>query len=421
MEQRTDILEIFRGETVADITKAFADSNLEPGEYRDTKLKGFILRVSETGVKSYLLRARVKGGSKVSHTIGKHGAPWSATSARKEAEQILSLMKLGADPRDEARQRKAEKAAASQKVLIEESRTNLTLAAAFEKWYAADGKTKESTKALYKQLIGKHLKAWLELPLANITALMVADRYPELAETSVSSANATFRALRMLYNWYLIRQEDMPAEEQFLTTNPVKVLHRRQMWRDLKPRTEYITAKQLPLWFEAVTLIDNPIYSDYFQFVIVTGLRLREASMLKWDDVDFDMRVFTARDTKNGTDHTLPMTAFTSALLKRRLAARVSDYVFPAKTATGYFKDVRYWCAIIEQESHVHFTCHMLRKTLSNFAMDANISDGQRKLILNHANRADVTDHHYSKKEADRMRDSMLQVESLILKTAQRV
>ncbi len=401
-----------------DLNHAFVESELPPGEYKDAKLKGFILRVSSAGVKSYQLKARIKGGANLSYTIGKHGQPWTAAKARKEAEQVLSLMKLGIDPRDEAKQRKIEKEQKAAVALAEESKAVLTLAKAFEQWYSTDRKARESTKTLYKQVIYKHLKDWLEIPMVDITAVMVADRYNAIADVTESSANNTFRALRMLFNWFLVRQEDMPPEQQFLTSNPVRVLHRRDMWRQIKPRTEYITEKQLPLWFEAVTVIDNQIYSDYFQFVLVTGLRLTEASKLRWEDVDFQSKIFTARDTKNCTDHTLPMTAFTAALLKRRLSAKVSDYVFPGKRAVGYFRDVRYWIGIVEQESKVKFTCHMLRKTLSNFAMDANISDGQRKLILNHANRADVTEHHYTKKEADRMRDSLVQVESLILKAA---
>ena len=85
------------------ISPSFVNEQSAPGEYADDKLKGFILRVSESGVKSYMVRARIKGGANLSYTIGKHASPWTATTARKEAEQILAIMKLGIDPREEAK------------------------------------------------------------------------------------------------------------------------------------------------------------------------------------------------------------------------------------------------------------------------------------------------------------------------------
>jgi len=60
----------------------------QSGEYPDDKLKGFFLRVSESGVKSYIVRARIKGGVNLSYTIGKHASRGRRTTARKEAEQI---------------------------------------------------------------------------------------------------------------------------------------------------------------------------------------------------------------------------------------------------------------------------------------------------------------------------------------------
>jgi len=70
------------------------------------------------------------------------------------------------------------------------------------------------------------------------------------------------------------------------------------------------------------------------------------------------------------------------------------------------------------KESKVDFTCHQLRRTFSNMAMDVNVSDGQRKMLLNHANKSDVTQEHYTTKDAERMREPLRQVEQYILRLA---
>ena len=295
-------------------------------------------------------------------------------------------------------------------------KSELTLRKGFEQWQFNDLKTKQSTKTLYKQVLFKHLSDWLDVPMIEITAEMVAQRYAKVSAVTAGSANNTFRALRMLFNWHIIRQEDLPASEQIFAKNPVVVLHRRDMWQALKPRTKFVTAKQLPAWFAAVESLENSVYSDFFLFALVTGLRLTEAASLRWEHIDYDNKIFTAVDTKNGSDHTLPMTPFTETLLRRRNNS--TPFVFPGKGTEGHLCDTRYWIDVVTERSGVDFTCHQLRRTFSNMAMDVNVSDGQRKMLLNHANKSDVTQEHYTTKDAERMREPLRLVEQYILRLA---
>jgi len=407
------------------INKTFLDTFTPPVQEQDSeywiiaddKLRGFYVRISKSGVKSYRVKARIKGGESIIYTIGKDGHKgMNAESARKEAKSVLSLMGLGLDPREENRRQKAEQTAKKESQEADVLKSRLTVRVAFEEWHSQERKTKDSTKTLYRQCIYKHLADWLDSPMAEITAEMVAQRYAAVAGVSPGSANNTFRALRMLFNWYIIRQEDLPASQQIFHKNPVTVLHRRDMWQALKPRTQFVTARQLPAWFTAVESLENPIYRDFFLFALVTGLRLTEAGGLRWEHVDFENKIFTAVDTKNGSDHTLPMTPFTEALLRRR--TNTTAFVFPGKGADGHLSDTRYWIDEVTERSGVDFTCHQLRRTFSNMAMDVNVSDGQRKMLLNHANKSDVTQEHYTTKDAERMREPLRQVEQYILRLA---
>src|SRR6266550_1532263 len=67
----------------------------------DTELRGFGCRVQRGGSKSYIVHYRAgtgRGAPLRKVTIGKHGAPWTPETARKEARRLLGLVEGGADP-----------------------------------------------------------------------------------------------------------------------------------------------------------------------------------------------------------------------------------------------------------------------------------------------------------------------------------
>jgi integrase len=89
-------------------------------------------------------------------------------------------------------------------------------------------------------------------------------------------------------------------------------------WQTVRSRDDMIADDDLAPWYQAVKKLDSQDFRDYFTFLLVTGLRKHEDGSLKWEDVKFKREVFTARNTKNGRDHTLPMTDFIRDLLEHR-------------------------------------------------------------------------------------------------------
>jgi hypothetical protein len=95
------------------LTKDFVNK-AEAGYHFDTLVKGFGLRVTETGARAYIVQYRPHpGGRRVPkrrYTIGTPGSPWTVDDARTEAKRVLGLV---ADKRDPAAERKAERMAQS--------------------------------------------------------------------------------------------------------------------------------------------------------------------------------------------------------------------------------------------------------------------------------------------------------------------
>ena len=69
----------------------------------DTEIRGFGVRVTSNGRRTYLLRYRMGGreSPQRSVTIGQHGSPWTAEQARRRAFELLASVRSGVDPANE--------------------------------------------------------------------------------------------------------------------------------------------------------------------------------------------------------------------------------------------------------------------------------------------------------------------------------
>lgn len=402
------------------ITPGFVNSIQKPGDYRDSELRGFCLRVSKTGTKSYFVHGRIKGSKKlVLRTIGKHNDPWTTTKARDKAADYLRLMRSGTDPNTILDQ-VAEQDRIRQLHRNTEKRTlELTLRFVFDAWSSQARKTRESTKTLYRWVIFKHLSNWLDLPMLQITPGMVHKRYAEIASQTVGSANNTFRALRRVFNWMIeeYREELWPKEAP---NNPVGVLRKRDAWERLPSRQDVIAGDDLSAWFKAVSKLPTD-FKDYFILLLLTGLRRDEAASLKWQDVNFKQRYFTIPITKNGRPHSLPMTEFIYGLLKERFDTRSSKtYVFPGSGNSGHLRDARLHQLKVTEKSHVSFTPHTLRRTFTTTA-GLLVPEYVVKQLTNHIDGKDVTQSAYMVLTVEKLRGPLEQVEAHLLTFADKL
>ncbi len=79
------------------ITKRVVDGAQAGEAIWDSEIRGFGLRVSRGGAKSYVLKYRVDGVQRWM-TIGRHGSPWTPDAARKRAREALAGVARGEDP-----------------------------------------------------------------------------------------------------------------------------------------------------------------------------------------------------------------------------------------------------------------------------------------------------------------------------------
>lgn len=347
--------------------------------YYDSRVNGLLIQVTNNGVKSYQVYKWIKN-KPVRVTLGKF-PDLPVEKARKMAIQKLAEMAQGINPNAKKK---------------EEAKINVTLNEVLIEYFKVRKELSKNTVDGYKGSINKYFSDWLEKPLKSINRGQVAKRHLDISEDSPSAANKAMRILRALFNFAQGQYED--AEERSLfPDNPVQKLSHTKAWNRENRRTGIIERSQLVCWYKAVNnLCDtddefNAVVRDYLLFILFTGLRRREASMLEWKNVNFDDEYFTIVKTKNKNILKLPMSEFTCKLLKIRWKNADSDYVFGGGNTNAYLNDPRRQIAKVRNESGLNFTIHDLRRTYITIAESLELSAYVLKMLINHSMGNDVT------------------------------
>lgn len=384
------------------LTKTFVDSIAPPSTgyalHLDTELKGFGVRVTATGVKSFYLEKRINGKPR-RIKLGRYG-DMTPELARKEAIKLAGRIASGDDP------------------LAERARSKLEskkLADAFED-YISRRTLKSQTVFDIRRCMKEVYADWLNKPMLQLTGDMIVKRHQKYgAEHSEARANLAMRYLRAIYNFAAAEYEDANGQP-IITVNPVKRLSATKGWYRVDRRQTLIKPHELAPWFSAVQGLPNADVRDYFITLVLSGLRREEALGLKWDTVDLAGKTLTVLDPKNHRDHTLPLTDYLFEILSQRKAAAISDYVF-ADSNGRRIPDPRHAQDAIEKVSGIKATPHDLRRTFATIAESLDIPAYALKRLLNHSDGADVT-AGYIVANVERLRDPMQRITDYILRAA---
>lgn len=371
--------------------------NIEPPEtgYRivyDDRLQGFGLRVTASGVRSYIAEDRVNGKTR-RVTLGRHGTI-TADQARADAKNKLAAMSGGTDPAVEKARLKAEA---------------VTLAEAVEA-YLRNRRTrsglslKDRTKSDIRYHLETNFSDWADKPVAKISREKIQRRYSDLCKRSTAQANQSMRVLSGILN-FAAASYRTPEGERIITDNPVAVLREANMLRAVKPKSNMVPLDRLGEWWSAVqSMREDPALtiasksaSDLVALLGVTGLRLGEARAIRWDQVDLAECSLRLTDTKNRTDVVLPLSDVAVEIIKARPAG--SQYIFPPRSEGGklpHLKDCRGQLEILAEQTGINVTAHDLRRTFRAVAAACNIELWRCKALMNHKQRHDVTLLHYA-------------------------
>lgn len=270
----------------------------------DTDVKGFGVRITAAGTRTYILRYRMGGrGSPIrTLTIGQHGSPWTTDQARKRAADLLLQVRSGIDV---VAERHAEKDRTQADAASREERL---FSALVEAWFINHVVRDElRSRNDIRGVIDRDLKpAFAGKTVDEITKKDVAKALNAIGERSGAAANKAHKWLRQILNW-LIDQGEIRISPAAGVKKPFPE----------NSRTRVLSLGELVVLWVALDALPEP-YRSYYRLLILLGQRLRETSNAPWAEFDLeaDDWLLPRERTKAKRDHLVPLSPQAVALLE---------------------------------------------------------------------------------------------------------
>ena len=291
---------------VLKITKRNVDAAPVPEKgdayFWDTELRGFGLRVTPRGVRSYVLQYRLPSRPARRLTIGVHGSPWTPDKARDRAAELLMDVKRGDDPVHAANKRT--RAA----VELEFTKYVDTFTEGYLKAQWRD--TWADAKRQLELHVVPHLKG---RPLPEIEKHELAKVIQRLRDRPALARN-THATLRRMFRWAVdqgdLLHSPMPAAPPLV-----------------KARKRVLTPDEVVAAWQASYSLGRPM-GQFVRLLIVTLQRRSEVAELPWAELSELNRMWhqVGERVKNETDHLVPL----NALARETLGDMAAGPVAPA-------------------------------------------------------------------------------------------
>ena len=262
----------------------------------DEDLRGFGLKVTPKGKRSFFLYYRTADHTQRRPTIGTYPTMRPA-DARDIAREWLSQARAGRDPSEERQQLRAMRGSGTVNDFFSEY---LNAKSALR----SVGEIKRLFEHDILPIIG-HKRA------ESVTRIDVTRLLDNVAKRSLSLAHAVRRQLSAFYNWALPRLPDSAV-------NPVKSAAKVE---PLPKRERVLSEPELRRLWEVLSNEAEP-WKSALQLLILTGQRREEVLQANWEEFDIANALWTipATRAKNKHVHLVPLSPMVQAVLKRLAA-----------------------------------------------------------------------------------------------------
>lgn len=265
----------------------------------DEALKGFGLKVTRNGAKTYLLQYRMggRGSPTRRHTIGRHGSPWTPTTAREEAERLLTQVARGVDPR--AAEIERERVAA-----------DLAFDGYVERYLREYGvkRWRPSTYPTVESNLRRYVVPVLDRkPLSDIGRSDLVALFDSLPTGKPALPRNVYAHTSKLFSWAVERGDIDRSPFDGLKAPPTVASRERTLSDDEVRR----------VWLAAETL--GYPFGPMIRLLLLTGQRRDEVAALSWAECDRALVEWTlpAARAKNGKTHEVPLSKAALAILDK--------------------------------------------------------------------------------------------------------
>lgn len=349
-------------------------------DFPDSALPGLVVRVRESGVRTWLIRLRSPERNAVTGrptwywwTLGSTDA-LTPEHARREARKMMGRVASGDDPRD------------ARKAAREESRRHLPLGKFVDEvygpWAEANRKTGTTTISRLKTVFSDLLAT----PLSEISPFVIEKWRTrrvkaDLAPATINRDLVTLRAaLSRALEWGYLNRHPLSSVKQMRIDNRgvVRYLSAAEEARllealdarDKRRRAARLSANEWRELRRYKTLPASGAYTDHLnpmvRLALNTGLRFGELTALVWGDVTLTTNAHVTvrgEGAKSGRTRHVPLHDKIAAVLKawKPTDAAAEDLVFPGRDGDRLQDIKTAWKHLLKDAKITNFRFHDCR------------------------------------------------------------
>jgi len=364
----------------------------KPFEVRDTRVKGFLLRVQPSGAMTYYVEYR--RGKRVA--IGRSDVI-APDRARERARDILAGAQFGEDPMEERRLAKAH----TLRSFIEE---------VYEPWAKANIRTSAATVARLNASFAEHL----DKKLGDLTAWIVekwrASRINKGAKPATVNRDLDDlkSSLTKAVAWGLLEANPIAAVKRsridnsraprFLSPDEEARLRKALDDREEGIRRERDSANawRAERTYELLPDLRSAAFADHLKPLVLlslnTGMRRGELFALAWPSVDLQAGRITVHGAtaKSGRTRHLPLNSEALDVLRcwRDQSADKAGFVFPGKNGAAFNNVRRSWEGVLAAAKITRFRWHDQRHDFASKLVMAGVDLNTVRELLGHSDYA---------------------------------
>lgn len=355
----------------------------------DSEVRGFALRVTNRGAKSFVLDYRVAGRQR-RITIGAY-PDWTVAAARDVAKSMKRDVNLGDDPM--AERHAARSAPTVQDLWMHYEATHLVHKAA---------RSQADERSMWQKII---LPALGKTKVADLTHDQISALHRDItvARGTPVRANRTVEVLRKALN--------LAIRTGWRSDNPASGVRRNAEER----RQRYLSTDELGKLVRALEAHPQRASANAIKLLILTGARRGEVLGARWEMFDLDKGIWTkpSAHTKQKKEHRVPLSKTAVELLRKIKEGSLGPCVFPGTSPDRPITDIkRTWTKVCVEAGLEKVRIHDLRHSFASLLVNNGASLPLIGAMLGHTQVA--TTARYAHLYDDPLREAAEQVSAAI-------
>ncbi|HEY9681059.1 MAG TPA: site-specific integrase [Oculatellaceae cyanobacterium] len=363
--------------------------------YWDAGAKGLMLRVSDTGKKSFYFSV-TRNGKEVLVNIGEYGdfgsnSGLTVQQARDIAASHYADVCRDLDPADAKRKAKAE-------VTVRELFTT------YMDGYAKNRvRTWKTTESNYLTCFSH----WDNRKASSVTRLEVQKCINQIGtDRGKHLANRALNDLKAIYNWGF-------SKNVIECANPCVGVDKCKV--ESGGRQRFIQPLEFEPFMKAVNEEPNKDIRDFVLLALYTAMREGNVLAMRWEKISWERKTWhiPGSEFKNGDPQDVTLTEEALGVLRGRYSDETEGWVFPsAKSESGHLVEPKTgWKRILDRAKLTDLRIHDLRRTMGSYMAIANVNAPLIGKALGHKSLAAAA--RYQRVNYEPVRAAMEQAQAL--------